>query len=207
MTSAGPKYSIIPSRALLLPKVKLPLNTIRVLMALGMHSNKYGVCWPTLRRMSDVALISEQECSKALTKLVRLKLVRRLKTKHRHGMKAVGRLQILYDAEDQPLPTDEEYWTPLGYQRQPDEQEALNDGESEGICARTREHICRKWSRLVEESTGYGVVWQDQLEHAERAMRNDISMEVIEADTKAYIARKKSVPPSLIACISHRVAA
>lgn len=205
--SAGPKYSIIPSRALLLPKVKLPLNTIRVLMALGMHSNKYGVCWPTLRRMSDIALISEQECSKALTKLVRLKLVRRLKTKHRHGVKAVGRLQILYESESQPLPTDEEYWTPLGYQRQPDEQDTLNDRESEGVNARTQERICRKWSRIVEESTGYGVVWEDQLNHAARAMRAGISMEVIEEDTKDYIKRKKSSPPSLIACISHRIAA
>ena len=97
--------------------------------------------------------------------------------------------------------------TPISETRRPQDMADNNERESEGVNARTQERICRKWSRIVEESTGYGVVWEDQLEHAARAMRANISMEVIEADTKAYIKRKKSSPPSLIACISHRIAA
>ncbi len=204
MTSAGPKYSIIPVRAL---DMKLSHRDLQVLAALGAYTNKYGVCWPTQETIGNrVGGMKHDVVSVAIKALCRRKLVRKLKSNYRRGVKKFNRYQVLYDGADQPLPTKEEIDTPIGETRRPEDMADNNDRESEGVDARTREHICRKWSRIVEESTGYGVVWEDQLEHAERAMRADISMEVIEADTKAYIARKKSVPPSLIACISDRIA-
>ena len=101
-------FSIVPARTM---RVKLAPSDYQVLIALSSMTNRYGICFPSGGKLSAFTGVAEAQVRKSVVKLVRQRLVRRLKSKHVHGLKRLGRYQVLCLAPDQPMPTKEEVWS------------------------------------------------------------------------------------------------
>jgi hypothetical protein len=162
-------FSVIPSRA---KAMKLKANEWQTLAYLGSVTNRYGVCFPTQDAISKYTGLGKQQIKEAVISLVKAKLVRRLKTKHRHGLKATGRYQVLCLAHDQPMPSKEEMWEPVGYQRRqlwgiPQTEEGLreNIGEERQVKA-----AASQWVRAIETARGAVIEAEDQHRHIRSAM-------------------------------------
>tara|TARA_R110000751_G_scaffold20468_2_gene59891 strand:- start:202 stop:843 length:642 start_codon:yes stop_codon:yes gene_type:complete len=191
------KFSIIPSRA---KAMKLHANDWQTLAYLGSISNRYGVCFPTQEAISKYTGLTQPQVKAAIIKIVKAKLVRRLKTKHRHGLKAVGRYQVLCLADDQPMPTKEEEWEPVGYQRRQlwglphtEEGSRENKGEERRVKA-----AASRWVRAIEEARGVPFEAPDQHRHIRSAIidRGMTEYEIVSRTTAWLNANPGRIPAS-----------
>lgn len=153
MKTIEAKYSVVPPRA---AQKQLSPADYKVLIVLGAMTNKYGVCWPKHTTIAERCGIEVNTSKKSLMRLVRLKLVRRLKSKHRFQLKTPGRYQILIDP-DQPLPSEEEMHEPVGFQRKKMNVEDTQKDEGLGkqvINEREIKRTASIWGRIVQAHTG-----------------------------------------------------
>mgnify|MGYP005823720445 CR=1 FL=1 len=163
-------FSIVPARTM---RLKLAPSDYQVLIALGSMSNRYGVCFPSAGKLSAFTGVAEAQVRKSIVKLVRQRLVRRLKSKHVHGVKRLGRYQVLCLAPDQPMPTKEEVWEPVGYQRRQlwAEETQIDEGSGENIGEeRQVKAAASQWVRAIEGARGAVMEAEDQHRHVRSAM-------------------------------------
>ena len=106
------KYSIMPARAFM--DRELDLMALRLLGCLCIHTNSYGICWPTRETISNYTGHHPDNLSKRVTELIKRGYVRKLNPRKfkvpRKGSKwPVNRYQVLYDGDETPLPSLEEF--------------------------------------------------------------------------------------------------
>lgn len=129
------KYSIIPARAI--QDDELHPTTLRLLGALCLHTNAYGICWPSRITLSRHISRSTKTVSVHVSRLIKAGYVRKLQPKQ-YPVKAqktwkTNRYQVLFEGDKTPLPTKEEFYAPRPkLAEDPDIQEVTHNRRGSG---------------------------------------------------------------------------
>lgn len=108
---AGTKrpFCVVPVRAA--GSKVLNETDLRVLIALGYHTNRAGVCWPSVRSLADTAGVEPNTVQASIKRLIKHKMVRQLNPNdydQREGQWGFSnRYQVMW-TPDAPVPTYEE---------------------------------------------------------------------------------------------------
>jgi len=108
-------YSVLPARAV--QDDNLAHNTLRVLGAICIHTNAYGICWPSLLTLARHVSLRAETVSRHVQKLIKAGYIRKLQRKaypihiKRKSPGITNRYQVLFNGND-PLPTKEQFEAP-----------------------------------------------------------------------------------------------
>lgn len=108
-------YSVLPARAI--QDDSLSHNTLRVLGAICIHTNAYGICWPSLLTLARHVNVRAETVSRHVQKLIKAGYIRKLQRKaypihvKRKSPGITNRYQVLFNGND-PLPTKEQFEAP-----------------------------------------------------------------------------------------------
>ena len=106
-------YAIMPARAI--QDDELGHTALRVLGALCLHANKYGICWPSRTTLGRHVSRSNGTISRHFATLVKKGYLRRLQGKNypvprrQPGRWYTSRFQVLYEGPGTPMPTMEQF--------------------------------------------------------------------------------------------------
>lgn len=103
------KFAIIPSRAIIDPRINTRKPLLLLLGAIGIHASAHGICYPSQRRLAILCGKSHSWAYKYLHELIRIGYVRRLVPPNKRGERQALRLQVMWSTT-QPLPTKETDW-------------------------------------------------------------------------------------------------
>ena len=103
------QFAVVPSRAILDPKINRRKPLLLLLGAIGIHASVKGICYPSQRRLALLCDRSPAWANKYLKELVQLGYVRRLVQPKPRGKRSAWRLQVLWRGND-PLPEKELDW-------------------------------------------------------------------------------------------------
>jgi len=110
-------YSVLPARAI--QDDFLHATTLRVLGAICLHTNKYGICFPSRITLGRHVSRTPKTVSFHVSRLIKLGYIRklqkrdyRLKGKPRKSKYATNRYQVLYEGKKTKLPTMEQFYAP-----------------------------------------------------------------------------------------------
>jgi hypothetical protein len=103
------KFAVMPSRAIIDPRINTRKPLLLLLGALGIHASVWGICYPSQRRLAALCGKSPSWAAKYLAELKRLGYVRRLAPPRYRGPRSAQRLQVLWRGDD-PLPEKEISW-------------------------------------------------------------------------------------------------
>jgi len=117
MTKSKPeirKYSVMPARAI--QDDDLHWTTLRLLGALCLHTNAYGICWPSRITLARHISRSTKTVSVHVARLIKAGYVRKLQPKA-YPIKAkntwrTNRYQVLFDGAQTKLPSKEQFYSP-----------------------------------------------------------------------------------------------
>lgn len=108
------KYSVLPARAI--QDDELFWTTLRLLGALCLHTNAYGICWPSRQTLARHINRSTKTVSVHIKRLMDKGYIRKLQPKA-YPIKAqstwkTNRYQVLFDGPQTELPTKEQFYAP-----------------------------------------------------------------------------------------------
>ena len=110
-------YSVLPAKAI--QDDFLHATTLRVLGAICLHTNKYGICFPSRITLGRHVSRTPKTVSFHVTRLINLGYIRklqkrdyRLKGKPRKSKYSTNRYQVLYEGKKTKLPTMEQFYAP-----------------------------------------------------------------------------------------------
>jgi len=110
-------YSVLPARAI--QDDFMHHTTLRVLGAICLHTNKYGICFPSRITLGRHVSRTPKTISFHVTRLIKLGYIRklqqrdyRLKGKPRKSKYSTNRYQVLYEGKKTKLPTMEQFYAP-----------------------------------------------------------------------------------------------
>lgn len=109
-------YAIVPARAI--QDDALHATSLRVLGALCLHANKYGICWPSRITVGRHISRSVSTVGRHYGRLVKAGYLRRLQGKaypvprRQPGRWYTARFQVLYEGAETPMPTYEQFISP-----------------------------------------------------------------------------------------------
>ena len=196
------QWSILPVRALL--DRKLTQSEFRVLAAMCVFTNSYGVCWPGTQTIGAILSMDQGNVSRAIQKLVKRGYVRRLMAKDYQLEYAkfgkINRYQVLYQP-DAALPSWEELQSSIVLAPVADDSGAhINDvgsvdGNAIASLSRTLAHA---YSRAVQSRTGQIRNVDNEINHARKLAERGVTVEQVLAATvaacDAALARRAGVP-------------
>jgi hypothetical protein len=195
-------FAVIPARTMHMALKPAQWTT---LVCLGSLANRFGVCWPTKGAIADLTGLNEEAIKRSITWLVRAKLIRRLRTKHKHGVKTPGRYQVLNLGPDQPMPVKEEMWEPVGWQKRKHQVQQIEEGSREKMPEeREVRRVAERWVRLVEARTGALRIGVDEERHVRAAMRDGLGVDAILDLTAAWLAAHPGQAPASAAILVER---
>jgi hypothetical protein len=164
-------YSIMPARAI--QDDKMHGTTLRVLGAICLHANKYGIAWPSRTTLGRHVSRDPRTISRHTARLVQLGYLRRLDPRRypvpRKGAGYTSRFQVLYEGPKTAMPTKEQFYAakPRVIAEIDDELPVVHKSEGvRGIDADLLKRIARAFCAAVERSTGQARVLEQQLEDA-----------------------------------------
>lgn len=195
------RYAIVPARAV--QDDTLNYASIRLLLALCIHANKAGVCWPTRQTLGRHISRSQSAVYRSLQRLIEAGYVRRLEFRNtgfkRKSRWMTRRYQVLYDGPESPLPTDEELWAPRPRLR--DEPGVHKMGESEGGISSDTRACAGAFCAGIERASGVRRLIEPQFSEAARLVAAGIEpRRVLDAAfeaARAALAAGKSPPLAL----------
>lgn len=196
------QWSILPVRALL--DRKLTQSEFRVLAAMCIFTNSYGVCWPGTQTIGAVVGMDQGNVSRAMQKLVKRGYVRRLMPKDYQLEYAkfgkINRYQVLYQP-DAALPSWEEIQSSIVLAPVADNSDAhINDvGSGDGnAMASLSSTLAHAYCRAVQMRTGQVRQVNNEINHARRLAERGVTAEQVLAATvtacDAALARRAGVP-------------
>ena len=110
-------YSVLPARAV--QDDYMHHTTLRVLAAICLHTNKYGICFPSRITLGRHVSRTPKTISFHVTRLIKLGYIRKLqqkdyklKGKPRKSKYSTNRYQVLYEGKKTKLPTMEQFYAP-----------------------------------------------------------------------------------------------
>lgn len=152
-------FCVVPVRAL--ADRALKITELRILMGLGHYANRAGVCWPSMKTMSDITGIDASDIAKSLPKLLERGYIRQLQPNDYDQKKGAwgysNRYQVLWRG-DEPAPTYEEVKDANLMQphdvRDPIEGSGARGADDENVYMHATAALGRAWSAAVEQMTG-----------------------------------------------------
>jgi len=208
MKSLSRKWSVMPARAT--GDKELKERELRVLMALCIHTNAAGVCWPSMDAMCAVTgFATRQSIHDAIKVLKRKRYVRQLQPKDYQetatGWKS-NRYQVLWDG-DEALPTYEQVDSAKPLQlRRDDEMGDIKETGGLGdrdIYSHTpddpvAEAITHTYISAVQQATGQVRMYDNEIAHARRLAAAGFTAADVRAATlntcDAALERRAGVP-------------
>ena len=208
MKSLSRKWSVMPARAT--GDKELKERELRVLMALCIHTNAAGVCWPSMDAMCAVTgFATRQSIHDAIKVLKRKRYVRQLQPKDYQetatGWKS-NRYQVLWDG-DETLPTYEQVDSAKPLQlRRDDEMGDIKETGGLGdrdIYSHTpddpvAEAITHTYISAVQQATGQVRMYDNEIAHARRLSAAGFTAADVRAATlntcDAALERRAGVP-------------
>jgi len=220
MKSLSRKWSVMPARAT--GDKELKERELRVLMALCIHTNAVGVCWPSMDAMCAVTgFATRQSIHDAIKVLKRKRYVRQLQPKDYQetatGWKS-NRYQVLWDG-DEALPTYEQVDSakPLQLRRDDEMEDAKETGglgdlqslsHTHGLAGRgqpkltelqlTSAELCHAYINVVMQATGQVRLFDNEISHATRLANAGFTAADVKAATlntcDAALERRAGVP-------------
>ena len=110
-------YAVLPAKSI--QDDDLHPTTLRVLGAICIHTNKYGICWPSRITLGRHVSRTPKTISFHVTRLIKLGYIRKLKKRgykipgwERKSRYATNRYQVLYNGLATEMPTKEEFYAP-----------------------------------------------------------------------------------------------
>jgi len=108
------KYSVIPARAI--QDDNMHWTTLRLLGALCLHTNAYGICWPSRITLARHISRSTKTISVHVARLIKAGYIRKLQPRA-YPIKAkktwrTNRYQVLFDGPQTELPSKEQFYAP-----------------------------------------------------------------------------------------------
>lgn len=108
------KYSVIPARAI--QDDDMHWTTLRLLGALCLHTNAYGICWPSRLTLARHISRSTKTVSVHVARLIKSGYIRKLQPRA-YPIKAkktwrTNRYQVLFDGAQTELPSKEQFYAP-----------------------------------------------------------------------------------------------
>ena len=111
------RYSVLPARAV--QDDDLHYTTLRLLGAICLHTNKYGICFPSRITLGRHISRHPKTVSVHITRLIKAGYIRKLKKRgyqipqnQRKAKYATNRYQVLYDGEQTKMPSKEQFYAP-----------------------------------------------------------------------------------------------
>lgn len=153
-------FCVVPVRAL--ADRRLKITELRILMGLGHYANRAGVCWPSMKTLSEITGIGDSDIAKSIPKLLELGYMRQLQPNDYDQKKGVwgysNRYQVLWRG-DEPAPTYEEVKDANLMQphdvRDPVEGSGARGTPEENVHTDTQcRALSRAWSAAVEQLAG-----------------------------------------------------
>lgn len=208
MKSLSRKWSVMPARAT--GDKELKERELRVLMALCIHTNAAGVCWPSMDAMCAVTgFATRQSIHDAMKILKRKRYVRQLKPKDYQetatGWKS-NRYQVLWDG-DEALPTYEQVDSakPLQLRRDDEMEDAKETGGLGDLQSVSHtpddpvaEAITHTYISAVQQATGQVRMYDNEIAHARRLSAAGFTAADVRAATlnvcDAALERRAGVP-------------
>lgn len=210
------RYSILPARAM--QDDRLRTGHYKVLACLGMYANSYGVCWPSQVAICKHTGYHRSTVSVMGRQLQKFGYLRRLQPKkykkgqYRRSPLPTNRYQILWETENDPIPSLEQFWAPgPRFSKEGDvddlEMELTLNGnkelgvEGEGSTFNQSKMLANAFKVAVERKTGVHRVIQASMEAAERLNKQGLTVEEIANMTtrccEDWLKKGKSPPISL----------
>jgi len=207
------QWSVLPVRALL--DRKMTISEFKVLAALCVFTNSYGVCWPGVKTIGEITNIDPGNVSRLITKLVRRGYVRRLLAKDFQKQYAqfgrINRYQVLY-APDAPLPTWEEIQTSLVLAPASEVPNTHNNDKGSGDQAALESvayTLAVAFARAVEARLGQPREPGNEMGHARKLATSGVTAPEVYAATAAtcddWLKRRAGVPS--LGDVASRIAA
>lgn len=208
MKSLSRKWSVMPARAT--GDKELKERELRVLMALCIHTNAAGVCWPSMDAMCAVTgFATRQSIHDAMKILKRKRYVRQLKPKDYQetatGWKS-NRYQVLWDG-DEALPTYEQVDSAKPLQlRRDDEMEDAKEtgglGDLQSVSHTPDDPVAaaitHTYISAVQQATGQVRMYDNEIAHARRLSAAGFTAADVRAATlnvcDAALERRAGVP-------------
>ena len=125
------KYSVLPARAI--QDDNLHWTTLRVLGAICLYTNAYGIAWPSRMTIARHVSRSTKTVSDHVQRLMKAGYVRKLQPRDYppkikvHNTWRTNRYQVMFDGAQTELPSNEQFWSPRPkVATEPLEEKAMN---------------------------------------------------------------------------------
>ena len=202
----GRRYCILPAR--ICYDRKLRITTLRVLMAICIHTNGHGIAWMSRTTLGHIVGRTPTTISRHTRRLIEHGYIRKLKSKpysiprkSKHHW-STSRWQILFEGRKTKLPSQEEFAAPRPRIRS--DVATIPDIESDqgvrGINSQYRA-IAQSYVAGVAETTGEPKIAENQYEIAKKLELAGIKPEQVREYTRQcsieYRSAGKPAPASL----------
>jgi len=196
------QWSVVPVRAL--TDRNLTQIEFRVICALCIYTNSYGVCWPGVQTIGDVIGSDPAVISRAISKLVRKGYVRKLEPQDYQIEYAkfgrINRYQVLYQP-DAPLPSWEEIKSSMILAPKADlpanHVNEQGSGDEQALVSLSHS-LAHAYARAVTANTGQPVNIENVINHARALARDSVTVDQVQRATaetcKLALAKRAGVP-------------
>ena len=112
----GRRYCVLPFRCV--DDDTMHMTTLRVLMAICVHTNGHGIAWPSRIALAQFVKRHPDTISKHVQRLIKAEYIRKLKPKAYPITRKTGhhwttnRYQVLFEGAKTKLPSKEQFWAP-----------------------------------------------------------------------------------------------
>jgi len=196
------KYSILPARSV--QDDSLHPTTFRVLAAICLHTNGYGICFPSRETLSRHVSRSIKTVSTHVGRLIKAGYIRKLQPKaypfayKRKSAYFTNRYQVLFDGPGTPMPTREQFLAarPLIAEDYQDQEAIDNLNNKKGVIGGDNEliqSIAQAFRQGVERGSGVVRDVAASLECARRLAEKGVEAgKVLELAVQATIDNRKN---------------
>ncbi len=184
------RYAVLPAKSI--QDDDLHPTTLRVLGAICIHTNKYGICWPSRVTLGRHVSRTPKTVSTHITRLIKMGYIRKLKKRgykipgwKRNSRYATNRYQVLYDGLETEMPTKEQFYAPRPKiaEEYPEEVVLENSKGVKGGGKVDVSILARAFCNGVQKASGIMRTYENQFVDAQDLVDLDISGEDIEEYT------------------------
>lgn len=202
------RYAVLPAKSI--QDDDLHVTTLRVLGAICIHTNKYGICWPSRVTLGRHVSRTPKTISFHITRLIKLGYIRKLKKRgykipgwERKSRYATNRYQVLYDGLKTTMPTKEQFYSPRPKvaEEYPEDIVVQNSEGVKGGSEMEIKSIAQAFCSGVQKVFGNHLISDNSLDAARvlqsKGIKAEQVMELAESMALDYRERGKSPPQVL----------
>ena len=177
------RYCVLPARVCY--DDKLHMTTLRVLMAICIHTNGSGIAWPSRTTLGHIVSRSKDTVSRHTRRLVDAKYLRKLKPKkypiprrtNHHW--STARYQVLFEGDKTKLPTKEQFLAAKPTVRLDDAPTYTASDNRQGVRGNDLQisAIAQAFCTGVERGSGQHRIADQNLEEAGRLAASSVTPE------------------------------